>query len=132
MPKRSISTSSARSSRPRRGMKVAAEISNRSPSGISLSSTQTTRRCHLMFPLVVALLLCPTCNQMHAQRAIHSATRLADGRVLIAGGMIHNRAVLATAEVFDPATGQFSGTGDMPEPRMSHSATLLADGHVLL
>ena len=58
-----------------------------------------------MFSLIVALLLCPTCTQMHARRAIHSATRLADGRVLIAGGMIHNRAVLATAEVFDPATG---------------------------
>ncbi|HZS60910.1 MAG TPA: kelch repeat-containing protein [Gemmatimonadaceae bacterium] len=85
-----------------------------------------------MFSLLVALLLCPTCTQMHARRAIHSATRLADGRVLIAGGMIHNRAVLATAEVFDPSTGQFSGTGDMPEPRMSHSAILLKDGHVLL
>src|SRR5579862_2601315 len=77
-------------------------ISTAHPSGISLSSTHTMRRCHSMFALFAALLLCPTCTQMHAQRAIHSATRLADGRVLIAGGMIHNRAVLATAELFDP------------------------------
>jgi hypothetical protein len=85
-----------------------------------------------MFPLLVALLLCPTCPEMHAQRAIHSATRLADGRVLIAGGMIHNHAVLATAELYDPATKQFTSTGEMPEPRMSHTATLLKDGRVLL
>ena len=85
-----------------------------------------------MHALLFALLFCPTCTQMHAQRAIHSATRLADGRVLIAGGMIHNHGTLATAELFDPATGQFTATGVMPEPRMSHSATLLKDGRVLL
>jgi Galactose oxidase, central domain/Kelch motif len=88
-----------------------------------------------MFPLLVALLLrglCPTCPAMHAQRAIHSATRLANGRVLIAGGMIHNHAVLATAELYDPATKQFTSTGEMPEPRMSQTATLLKDGRVLL
>ncbi|HTA73106.1 MAG TPA: kelch repeat-containing protein [Gemmatimonadaceae bacterium] len=85
-----------------------------------------------MFPLLVALLLCPTCPEMHAQRAIHSATRLADGRVLIAGGMIRNHDVLATAELYDPGTRQFTSTGDMPEPRMSHTATLLKDGRVLL
>ena len=85
-----------------------------------------------MFPIFVALLLCPTCTQMHAQRAIHSATRLADGRVLIAGGMVRNHDVLATAEVFDPSTGQLTTTGNMPGPRMSHSATLLEDGRVLI
>ncbi len=85
-----------------------------------------------MHPILFALLFCPTCTQMHAQRAIHSATRLTDGRVLVAGGMIHNRAVLATAELYDPATRTFSPTGSMPAPRMSHSATLLKDGRVLL
>jgi hypothetical protein len=85
-----------------------------------------------MYAIAFALLLCPTCTSMHAQRAIHSATRLADGRVLIAGGMVHNHDVLATAEVFDPTTRAFTATGSMPEPRMSHSATLLADGRVLL
>ena len=85
-----------------------------------------------MHPILVALLLCPTCTQMHAQRAIHSATRLADGRVLIAGGMVHNHDVLTTAELYDPTTGAFIATGAMPEARMSHSATLLKDGRVLL
>jgi len=85
-----------------------------------------------MHPILVALLLCPTCTQMHAQRAIHSATRLADGRVLIAGGMVHNHAVLTTAELYDPTTGAFIATGAMPAERMSHSATLLKDGRVLL
>ena len=91
----------------------------------------------MLHPILVALLLgpsglCPTCTHMQAQRAIHTATRLADGRVLIAGGMVHNHAVLATAELYDPATSEFSMTGGMPEPRMSHSATLLKDGRVLL
>jgi hypothetical protein len=85
-----------------------------------------------MYAITFALLLCPTCTPMHAQRAIHSATRLADGRVLVAGGMVHNHDVLASAEVFDPVTRTFAVTGSMPEPRMSHTATLLADGRVLL
>jgi hypothetical protein len=70
-------------------------------------------------------------------RYSHTATRLPDGRVLIAGGSLgpnDNPAATATAtaEIYDPATGKFTQTGSMTTPRVSHSATLLKDGRVLM
>ena len=68
----------------------------------------------------------------------HTATLLSDGRVLITGGNNLNRrsmrdpAGIALAELYDPNTGQFSGTGSMTTSRVGHTATLLADGHVLI
>jgi hypothetical protein len=66
-------------------------------------------------------------GSMKSARAGHTATLLATGRVLIAGG-----SDLPTAEVYDPATGTFSGTGDMGQARIGHTATLLANGTVLV
>jgi hypothetical protein len=62
----------------------------------------------------------------------HTATLLADGTVLIAGGTDLNGSPLASAEIYDPATGSFRTTGDMTVPRLSHTATSLADGTVLI
>ena len=56
---------------------------------------------------------------------------LADGRVLLVGGEASG--ALATAELFDPATGTFSPAGSMTRPRsIGASATLLRDGRVLV
>ena len=69
-------------------------------------------------------------------RADHTATKLGDGRVLIAGGYTQRNGgdpdAVAQAEIFDPATGTFRETGNMITPRGDHSATLLADGRVLI
>ena len=43
---------------------------------------------------------------MTAARADHAAIKLADGRVLIAGGR-NGSNTLSTTEIFDPATGTF-------------------------
>jgi hypothetical protein len=71
-------------------------------------------------------------------RVDHSATLLADGRVLLAGGsaidedgLISDRA-LASAELFDPRTGQFAETGPLATERSQHTAVLLEDGRVLV
>jgi uncharacterized delta-60 repeat protein len=63
-------------------------------------------------------------------RAGHTATRLPDGRVLVAGGL--GAAASRSAEIYDPATGAFTPTGDLHRPRVDHTATLLADGRVLV
>jgi hypothetical protein len=60
-----------------------------------------------------------------------SATRLADGRVLIAGGG-NGVALVSAAELYDPASGTFTGTGSMTQARMQQTATLLHSGKVLV
>ncbi|HEU0303904.1 MAG TPA: kelch repeat-containing protein [Gaiellaceae bacterium] len=69
---------------------------------------------------------------MSVERAAHTATRLADGRVLVAGGIRMGEAALRSAEVYDPDTGTFTPTGDMRSVRSGHTATLLRDGRVLI
>jgi hypothetical protein len=65
-------------------------------------------------------------------REFHSATLLADGRVLITGGDHNGDLAVASAELYDPKTGTFSPTGSLATSRGFHTATLLADGRVLI
>jgi WD40 repeat protein len=66
-------------------------------------------------------------GDMETERSEHTATLLADGRVLITGGYNTTNG-LATAELYDPATGIFTPTGTMTTSRFLHTATLLAHG----
>jgi len=65
-------------------------------------------------------------------RELHTATRLPDGRVLIAGGINSAGQTIASAEIYDPATRTFSSAGSMVTSRQTHTATLLPSGKVLL
>jgi hypothetical protein len=93
--------------------------------------------------------------------AAHSATRLVDGSVLIAGGYANRGKcgsgpglgldrgasfqltndwktnpwsgwILSAAEVFQPSTSGFVAVGSMSIPRIGHTATLLKSGQVLI
>jgi hypothetical protein len=64
---------------------------------------------------------------MSVARAYHTATRLLDGRVLVAGGTGE-----ASAELYDPATDTWAPAASMGTIRQLHTATLLADGRVLV
>jgi hypothetical protein len=74
---------------------------------------------------------------MATARTGQTATLLPNGRVLIVGGADADddtlaTNVLASAELYDPATGSFSPAGSMATGRQYQSATLLPDGRVLI
>ena len=70
-------------------------------------------------------------GEMHEGRGGHSATLLADGRVLVAGGYGVN-AIVASAELYDPITGSWTATAGLGDDRQGYSSTLLPDGRVLV
>jgi hypothetical protein len=74
-------------------------------------------------------------GSMAAARTEHTATRLLSGKVLVGGGDWINvewgTSLRATAELYDPSTGQFTGTGSMAVGRSHHTATLVPSGKVL-
>ncbi len=63
-------------------------------------------------------------------RYYHTATPLANGLVLVAGG--YNGGVLSSCEIYNPLTGAWTATGSLNTERQYHTATLLANGLVLV
>ncbi len=61
----------------------------------------------------------------------HSATLLADGRVLVAGGS-DSVGWTASAALYSPATRTWAPTASMSVKRYGHGATLLSSGKVLV
>lgn len=73
-----------------------------------------------------------TGNLVH-ERVFHTATLLADGKVLVAGGLNTNGCdVNDSAELYDPASRSFAPTSSMVEPRFFQTSTLLQNGRVLI
>ena len=77
---------------------------------------------------------------MTVARIAHTATLLHDGTVLVVGGYDGEgpptedaaRIPLATAELYDPASGTWSAAGSPSTARADHTATLMPDGRVLV
>ena len=62
--------------------------------------------------------------------------KMPDGtrRVLVAGGLdnLNGTGIQSSAELYDPATDEWTLTGSMTGPRTGHTATLMGDGRVLV
>ena len=73
-------------------------------------------------------------GSMGTGRYHNTMTLLPNGEVLIAGGgtSFTPGNFLASAELYDPTTETFTGTGSMGVPRYAHTATVLLNGQVLI
>lgn len=99
-----------------------------SPTGLLY---QPLRNAEIFDPAVGAF---TGAGSMAEGRALQVATRLPDGRVLVAGGIggPGGTATLSTAERFDPTTGTWSSVAPMAQGRTGASATTLNSGMVLV
>ncbi|WP_211883068.1 kelch repeat-containing protein [Pseudarthrobacter albicanus] len=61
-----------------------------------------------------------------------TATTLANGDVLVAGGAAANGGATATAEIYHPVTNTWTAVPPMSVARRNHTATLLPNGKVLV
>jgi N-acetylneuraminic acid mutarotase len=73
-------------------------------------------------------------GSLNTAREGHTATLLPNGFVLAAGGLnwtneVNN--VLASSEVYNPATGNWTNAGSLNTARQNHTATLLPNGLLL-
>ncbi len=75
-------------------------------------------------------------ESMQSERFAFASTRMIagplSGEILVTGGITSNNSAIATAELYDPGNGKFTGTNDMTSPRAYHTATALGDGTVLV
>jgi N-acetylneuraminic acid mutarotase len=80
-------------------------------------------------------------GSLQTPRTSHTATLLPKGKVLVAGGanLVLDQTgadpvdpTVASAELYDPATGVWTPTGSMGQPRQVHTAKLLPGGKVLI
>ena len=75
-------------------------------------------------------------GNMNVARTYHTATLLNNGQVLVASGRgvagNNGTQLQSTAEIYNPATGTFSKTGNVNTARMNHGAALLPNGDVLI
>ena len=65
-------------------------------------------------------------------RSQHTATLLPNGLVLVAGGGGSGANPLASAELYNPGTENWTNTGSLANARADHTATLLPNGLVLV
>ena len=75
-------------------------------------------------------------GSLQTARYDHTATRLADGRVLVVGGnyLTDSGQTLypSNAELYDPANNVWTAAGTLATARIGHTTTLLPNGKVLV
>jgi len=97
------------------------------------SSNDSTASAEVFDPVAGTFV---SAGSMHNRRLAHTSTTLADGSVLIAGGMFEGACCInhvghASLERYVPGTG-FVDAGSMLASREEHEAVLLQNGKVLL
>ena len=73
-------------------------------------------------------------GRLGTARRYHTATLLASGKVLVAGGSSTFPSEIPTdsVELYDPTTGMWSATNSLSTARYHHTATLLPNGKALV
>jgi hypothetical protein len=69
---------------------------------------------------------------MATARFLHTATLLPNGQVPVADGRRGVNHYVDSAELYDPASGNWTATASLSPARANHTATLLRDGRVLV
>ena len=65
-------------------------------------------------------------------RALHTATCLADGSVLVVGGLSANNRALESAQIYDPVRDLWREAAPLATARFQHAAAALPNGMVLI
>jgi subtilisin family serine protease len=95
--------------------------------------SRTSGRLNLHQALTVVPATSPPTGSMLTKRYGHTATLLANGKVLVAGGLNSANGHLGSVELYDPVTGTWAATTNlMTTARSFHSAVLLNNGTVLV
>jgi hypothetical protein len=101
------------------------------------STGATLATCEIYDPTTNAF--SPT-GSMATARTLHAACRLADGRVMVAGGtstlqpdvVAALNGTLNTCEIWNPATGTWTGTANLGGYRLAPALTLLSTNQVMV
>ncbi|CAF1151729.1 unnamed protein product [Adineta steineri] len=69
---------------------------------------------------------------MSTARYFHTASTLANGFVLVAGGASSSSVYLNSAALYNPSTGTWTTTANMSSARYSYTASALTNGSLLV
>jgi hypothetical protein len=110
--------------------KVALQLA-RAVTLLILLSSASSQNAHPVGPTLRPGTLIPG-RSMITARSDHTATFTADVQVMLAGGTDQHGVILASTEIYNPNTEQFTPAGKMLFPRTGHIAAKMGDTKILI